>query len=338
MYIGFRSAVSILMKSVLLVSLFLWMFIGGCSLQPERDNPLDPNSDHYQPGGVLQGRVTMLNGSTPIAGVAITLSPKGITVHSDSAGYYRFSALKEGDYTLSLTHQGYASSTNSLNLGPAESKTRNFSLNALPVFDSVSVSSQRLQLTAAPNERIYRLKIYAEITDPDGEGDLTDSANVQWLQNQTAKLARQAGVSYYSVILDSTRFPAYKIENMLGVQMTALVSDKHNATVLSQLFQLVRVINSFVGAISPSGTTSSIPTFSWNSAKQPTLEFDEHFYRLQVYDDLNPEQVIYEAVVTDTLHQMAGDSLEPGSYSWRVQVEDFFGDFSRSQRVYFTVQ
>lgn len=334
--------IRVIYSSLFLSSLFAFGFIfGGCSFDAERDNPLDPKSDNYQPSARLEGNVTMLNDSIPIAGAAVTLYPDSITLYTGQNGHYSIDRLEAGDYTVALEHPNFFSMSCSVKIFPGQTNTQNFNMNALPSFDSVSITSQRYIFNSFL-EYFYKLKVFANISDPDG--GLRDSAVVVWSGGYSANLSRQPGTSFYIVLLDTNNFIGSEVENMLGIQFIVQATDISGGTAQSNPFQLVRIIKSIIRPHRPSGTSSGNPTFEWSRALSPPIEFDDYIYRLFVYNETQPEMVRYEAVidsVTDTIaitYVMNDDTLDAGSYSWRVQVEDSFGNFSRCEKAYFDVQ
>ncbi len=324
------------------IPIVLLLLLCGCSFDAERDNPLDPQSNNYRPEASLYGRITMLDGNTPIVGALVSLSPDSIIIYSGDDGFYRFDCLEGGNYTLSLQHQDFASNFHLLRIYHAQDHLRNFTMNALPRFDSLSVATQRFLINSLAHF-YFKLEVFASISDPDGITDLSDSATVFWHDSASAILSKESGTSNYVAILDSNYFPGNKVENMLGVQMRVEVEDINGAKMQSQPIQLVRLINSYIRPFSPGGTASGNPTFLWSRAQDPPLGFDDYFYRLLVFRTTEPEQTRYETIVfnqidNNIIYLLEDDTLQTGGYFWQVQVEDFFGDFSRCESMYFNVQ
>jgi hypothetical protein len=322
---------------VLVVSAF-FLLIYSCSFDAERENPFDPDSPHYSPGASVKGAVTRMNSSTPIYEVSISIEPGSIEVASASDGSYQITGLEAGSYMFTLEHQQYALHTETIYIGPAQAVTKNFSLNAHPMFDSVSITSQRIQENAI-QDHFYRLKIFCAVTDPDGQADLGDFAYALWSSGEEP-LEKQAGTTQYSTELDSTHFPEFEVENMLGVTFTARVTDAQGDTVYSSPFQVPRIIDNNVNCLSPIGTTSDRnPTFAWYV--MPFIQFEGYSFRLKVYRRAE-EQLRYETVLSDSSniinYRVEDDTLEVGDYYWHVQVEDIYGDYSRSERINFDIQ
>lgn len=64
----------------------------------------------------LKGRVVDFETSAPLAGASVKLSGAARSVVSDSKGYYTFSEIQSGDYTLEVTYIGYSSFTEPVRL------------------------------------------------------------------------------------------------------------------------------------------------------------------------------------------------------------------------------
>ena len=141
-----------------------WIVIGpwGCEWTPERDNPLDPNSNSFNP--VLTGEVTNL-ANAPVSQAIVTLHPEGDAAVTGDDGVYRFEGVDLGEYTLTVQKTDHVGDTVGVNIISGGTVVQDFQINALPVFDSVSVTSHYIEQLPVYN---IHINITAKITDSDG--------------------------------------------------------------------------------------------------------------------------------------------------------------------------
>jgi YD repeat-containing protein len=88
----------------------------------------------YQPGSA-SGRVTQIDGITPLVGAAVTVyvgpSQKGST-NTNATGDYLISGLRPGSYTVQAANVGYTTREQSAAVTESAATTTNFSLNGAP--------------------------------------------------------------------------------------------------------------------------------------------------------------------------------------------------------------
>ena len=102
----------------------------------------------------LQGIIRDSSGH-PVAGVTVSLQAKDaetLTVRTDSAGAYRFRAVRQGDYTLRAEMVGYRNaSVAAFNLARSEFKTLDLILEAAETYEPLSSSAQAPQFFDEPH-------------------------------------------------------------------------------------------------------------------------------------------------------------------------------------------
>lgn len=107
---------------------------GGTAMVDFRMVPLDST-------GSLSGLVSDAESSLAIVGATLVLTPGAQTVITEADGHYQFSGLNPGVYSISLSAEGYEDAESELLQVLARSDTtQNFSLVALPVYDSTCVA------------------------------------------------------------------------------------------------------------------------------------------------------------------------------------------------------
>src|SRR5271155_3512664 len=146
-----------------------------------------------EPSGasILQGLVRDA-ANHPVAGVTVCLQAKDgrtLTVHTDSAGVYRFSAVRQGVYTLRAEMTGYGDATfNSLSIGQKESRTIDLTL------DSPKASTPQTSSAGQPeffDEPHFTVAGVTDTTSLGGHGSDTIVRNREALAQATVLLKKE---------------------------------------------------------------------------------------------------------------------------------------------------
>ena len=87
--------------------LLILLLLNGCIDDAPRDNPLDPESDSYVAGGVLNGRMMIANQPSGLSGATVWNEHAAIAVTTDSAGYFVFHNLSAGTHRFITLKQNY---------------------------------------------------------------------------------------------------------------------------------------------------------------------------------------------------------------------------------------
>lgn len=353
-----------LKKISIIFPVVLFILVIGCSLNAERDNPLDPESPNYNPtGGILTGKITRIDTTKALSGVIVMLNPGNHIDYTDNSGEYYFTDLNADTYSIELNLEGYSADIIDIIIANSGTSVQNFTMNALPRFDSVSVTSQRIREFSETNEHYYQLQLYAIVVDSDGVFELEDKVYANWGYDGNEEidtLAREFNLSsfasIYRTILSENSFPENDVENMLNVGFTLHTSDINNDTIWSNSVELPYIISYNVLSGDPDlekGTqfVYGKPTFNWTMPTQNEMNYNYH-YRFLIYE-WSPTQKIFELVLYDTssvleiqlseiyyMYQVdvPDDSLDVGHYFWTIQIEDNFGSFTRSNDKEFFVQ
>ena len=96
-------------------------------------------TDVAPPAYAVSGMV-LLDGSTALAGVQLTLTPGGATAMTDMAGAYSFSSVAAGSYTVTPSLAGYnfTPASKSVTVTSADVSGVDFSASAIPQTFSIS--------------------------------------------------------------------------------------------------------------------------------------------------------------------------------------------------------
>lgn len=104
--------------------------ISGCS---KDDNPVTSTTK-----GTISGKITDQTSGSAISGASISTQPATTTVTSDNVGNYIISDVEAGSYSLTVTMNGYVSSTSNVNVMADQNSVLNISLAPTPIPDPVA--------------------------------------------------------------------------------------------------------------------------------------------------------------------------------------------------------
>jgi hypothetical protein len=148
--------------------------------------------------------------------------------------------------------------------------------------------------------------------------------------------------------LDSNYFPQDDIQNSIGSVFNILMVDKYGDSTTTNPVTLRRIIDLVLQSRYPSqnwgyGTVSSgIVTFKW-APLDSMVYFDFHYrFKLFYYlsgalrNDMileeNSPGLVFDSLVTRYyFYTIPNDSLADNSYYWTMQLEDIYGNFTRSE-------
>jgi hypothetical protein len=337
--------------SILKALPLIWLSIFiGCSFDAQRDNPLDPDANGGNSYASLGGKVTRVNTNIGIEGVSIFLNPGSMGTLSGVDGDYSFQNLSAGNYNITLQHPDYKEVSSAISLSSGQSLEKNFQMNAFPVFDSISVTSQKIVYDYMGGIYDAFVYLYAKIHDIDGSSDLDNCQLLSfWEGNIDTLLANSNFV--FNTILDSSEFPNNDIYNILGIMFNFRIIDKYGDSISSTPAQLRRIISYTMKPFSPDLTTPVLtgnPQFTWE-IPDSSLIFD-YRYRLKVFyslsDSLRYEKVLYDSsqeitivpILNEVSYSLQDDTLEENYYYWTIQLEDLYGDFTLSDDLEFYIQ
>ena len=326
--------------------------LSGCFDDVARDNPLDPQSDNYQPVGALTGVITNRTLES-ISAVSVKVESLGSAssvlyqVETDVSGTYLLEGLPAGEYTLSVEKEGYASQTESLMVEVRETLNRGFVLNGLPFLDRFSARSRHINRVWPPPLDFFALEFSAKADDTDGILDI----DALWVEMpsigfvDTLEFSGSPG-EYDSIVLGE-EVPLSNIHNIIGEQIFFNVSDRFGQVIHSEPVQIARVIMDVPNAISPQGGTveqEAQPILVWACQEISfmytyTIEVirTDNVVRntVTVIENLEPDMVCNGQ---DQASIQVDVGLMQGEYLWTVSIEDNFGNTSRSREAGFAVR
>lgn len=149
---------------------------------------LGASTSAYAQSAAITGRVTDARGETSLKGAVITIVELGRTTASDEQGFYRFSGLADGTYTLRVQYIGAEPAQETVILGEDEVVSRDLAVGENTArLDNVLVVGQAAGQAAALNRQRAATNI-VNVVSSDAIGQLPD-------QNVTEALQRVPGIS-----------------------------------------------------------------------------------------------------------------------------------------------
>jgi len=187
-----------------------------------QEQPVQAQSQDQAGSAILQGSVLDSSGR-PIAAASVYLQKDGaqtLTVHTDSEGRYRFSALGNGVYNLRAEMAGYVvASFGPCAVGPKETKRVDLTLqpstvstpeNSSPGTSSGTSEAEKLQYFDEPK---FIVAAVTEAMNPGGHGSNATLRTTEALAKETASLEN----------------PAAKTESSSGMSTPSLSTPKEES-------------------------------------------------------------------------------------------------------------
>jgi hypothetical protein len=327
-----------IVKASLAAVALCWICVGAlsCDWTPERDNPLDPAGNNYQPPpkGAISGVVQNLTGLANLSDVMVTLTEDGRSQLTAGNGAYSFEDVPDGSHWVRVEKDGYASDSAQVATITGEIAVHNFRINELPIFDSVNVSSRVVaHLPGAPT---LTVELYANIVDRDGD---SLSIVVLFIGDTLATYGKRP-TGLFTQTYGSSYFPN-GISQLEGLPFVLVAEDTVGGVRVSDPRYIFRYLDAPILTSPISGSTvGPTPTLVWNFG---TVEFP-YVQNVRVYDDSNVlhwdslmiASGVTQVTVTDSLDPTGGGGIV--SYYWKTEVVDQFGNTSVSANSTFFVQ
>jgi|GEM_PF-1609621 len=338
------------MKKIIL--LFLagsFLLTLSCSFDADRDNPIDPNSNVYFNPASVTGVVLRKSGS-PISNVEASLSPGNHISVTNNNGQFFLYNITAGPKTIKIEHPDYDYIEMDIFLNTGVEFDTVFTLDAKPVIDSASVTSQNILIDPQLYEYDSQVYIYANIFDPDGSTEM-DSSEIKVSYFDNLITLNNISGSIYEYTIDEDDFPGGMIDSLLNVPFTLFVIDPGSDTTWSNPLYINAVLAFRIFLSKPiPGTVfyTGNPYFEWNYSEYNNT----YFYHKQILSIRNefPSYLVYEKALYDTTEHyyenifteiaydtLLDDTLNPGRYTWTIRFANLFGDFVQSDEAVFEI-
>jgi len=314
-------------------------FLSGCLSSADRENPIDPQSDKFQNVGTLAGQTfSFFAPFRPVPDVEVRLSPGSMITFSDQDGRFVFGDVTPGKYRIKASKSGFAPAEDSISIEFLQTVPHQFNLDALPLFDSVSVRSRHIRNTF-PTPDIFFLEVSANVDDPDGKNDIALVELQMPALGFADTLQATATLGKFMSVIFASQLPTSQLEGVLGRPFFLTASDGEGASTESEATFLPRIISQAPQPDSPNGfvlLNDPNPVLNWTGSDLP-FEFT---YRVEVVrTDLGVETSIWTRsnLTQQTTSVRVDLALAPGIYLWTVAVVDVFDNWSESVQASFRI-
>jgi len=322
------------------IALGIMLVFSACSDAP-RDNPLDPLSPRYQSNAMVSGTVYVLVQNTPVIQARVTCLENGLSVVTDSNGYYQFNKLDAGSLTFVCSKEGFVSDTQKTVLQAETPQQISFGLNGYPIVVSQNILTRKIdQYYPSPQ---YFVDVSASVSDPNGIQDI-DSV---WFVVDSIQypMAYSTATNMYQAEIYKYSFPTNTIQWLVGQPLTIVSMSRSNARSAGAPFYVARIIEEEATPIYPSSlnndTTGSTPLLKWSP---PDVTFSYSYILIISLVSSGVEEVVWTyaglSSQSEELQFPSDNStqpLQPGNYVWTISVVDQFGNYSRSKESAFVV-
>ena len=247
---------------------------------------------------------------------------------TDINGDYTILAdVSPGQYTLLCEAAGFGPDSIVLPLGEDVSITADFKLNALPQFQSISITSLHEASFIPPDD--YFLDISARVAD----GEVNGGIRSVWFEIQsrlvedTLRFLPQE--QRYFKRLRPNQLNVSTLEELIGLPIILYAEDINGAIVASEERFMTRVINTTPITSAPNGSATIPFNFEW---QQPAVSY-EFNYQVEIFLNLNialPPEDIITSIPSERTSFTYNQPLPSGDYFWVLYINDSFGNRSRS--------
>lgn len=271
----------------------------------------------------------------------MTLLPDFIATRTDANGEFRFrERVPAGSYTLRCQAEGFNPDSVTFSVSNEQNYTHTFQLNALPRFESISVTSRHEALFFPPDNAF--LDLNATASDPDGPTHIS----MVWCVLESTGLAD----TLQSIPAEQRWFsrvpPQFlggnTIQELIGQPFTFYVRDTDGAVVSSRGHLFSRFIEDTPRPLAPRGNISIPFTFRWADADTLDAILYPFTYAIEIYENvpiaLPPVEHIDNIPPDQTTWLYSNTGLPAGDYYWVLYLVDSFGNRSRSLQVPLTIQ
>lgn len=325
-------------KSILTFVVF-YLFLSGCLDSPERRNPLDPSAGNFENVGKLSGSVlSFYTPFTALPEVEIRVEPGPLVTKTDGQGRFQLDRVPTGWYHVSVSKEGFAPVSDSVQVKLGETVHVQMNLDALPGFTSVSVASGHISRWWPQND-LFLLEVSARVDDPDGINDI-EVVRVHIPDLSFADtLVVMATPGDFTKAIRESNLPQGNLQALLGLPIFFEAHDKagfQNSTESNSLARIIAPTPVFESPAVGATLNNPTPTLTWMSVNLP---FD-FTYRVEVFRvDFNITNLVWSVsgIEPSLTSVTVSDPLPPGAYFWTVSVVDDFGNWSRSKESAFDI-
>ena len=312
------------------------VFLSACLEDVSRDNPLDPASSTANMQ--ITGQVlTFYHPREAIAQATILIEPLDLVVLTDNNGFFRFTDLQPGSYTVICSAEGYHTDSAQVNLSGSFEHT--FLLDGLPQFERISLTAHH-RSRWFPREEVYFIELEAEVRDPDGVGDIHSVVCHIPSINFSDTLQPEIEAGKFSSSLFDSDIPVESVHQLIGRQIYFVVEDDFQTQTVSEAKFLTRIIEQFPILLSP---------VELNPVETPTIDFQWERVSVPYPAELRIEifhinlgiafkTVEINGIPIESRNYTYSHDLDAGDYFWTLNIVDEFGNTSGSREGTFQIK
>ena len=304
------------------------------SCDAPRENPLDPNSSDNLLGTISGTVQTFSLPYTPIKDVEVLWKPGNILVYTDASGNFTIPNVKRENGSLIIRKEGYHNDTVQIDWAGNQKVSEQINLNKIPELDSLTIYSS-ITNTLSPPSTMSEVVIQTKISDVDNDIDTVFVVNDNL--GMVKAMDFDIGSKTFQALLSLGDLNITDLEQAVGLEFDFRIRDILGEIYLLKGSTLKRVIKDQVTGLQPSNeqVVTTLPVkLSWNSY---TAGFDFH-YNIEIYTNDGSQLVKSINDISSDSTFKTIDSLDSGSYWWRIWVIDQFNDVNKSFPATFSLQ
>lgn len=295
----------------------------GCISDAPRDNPLDPAQ-----GIRVSGKVERYYNNSGIPNAMIRLQPGNFSALAAADGSFAIDHIPAGNYTLSAGATGFRG--DSLTLELRQSAAANFKLDALPLFRSISLTTQHISTFIAPRDSFF-VTMTAAADDPDNRSDVkTVWYHIPGYDYADTLFEASPQEKIFTGELDIGRLGLASIHELIGKPFVFYVEDLPGAVSASEAVYISRIIAETPRGLAPINAAVTPPfQLHWQPLALP-YPFTFHIEIKKVNFTFLTLAGEIRDIPPGSVSATFSGSLQPGEYIWLLYVVDEFGNRSRS--------
>ena len=322
-------------KKLMIILLACSWFI--CQCNPERDNPLDPESPYYRQQGYLTGVVhSIYSENSRLPDIAISCVELNLQTRTNANGVFTFPPLPQGNYLLIAAHSDFEPDTLNVIVVAGDTNQVSFSLDGLPVFNNLKVYSSFVDHWFPGS--VYQLHCEARVSDVDGPTDL-DSVFIEIPEfSLEYELTFNFNTERFERVIVQDELSDLTIHQMLGFPIYFRAVDKLKNDRQSLPLYVARIIEETPVPESPEyfEEVGTQPRVSWLSPDYSyPVTYDVEIYYL--FNNISSLLWKLGQISPESSSVQVDDPLPDGDYYWSIAVVDQQGNSGRSKEARFIV-
>ncbi|MCB2211751.1 hypothetical protein KQI52_06525 [bacterium] len=325
-------------------TLAVFLVSAGCLMEPDRNNPADPNSPEYNDDGMIRFEVYDRD-NQPLENASVRLQGYDNAQFTNENGIAMFE-IAHDEVFYTVDRAGYVPKSNQVLVQARKTTTEEIRLNGEPFIDSVRVNTTMKEDVAGTFQYGYQCRVY--VGDYDSIEDLTELRYYPPEANSPKSVIAEPEIFIDEVVSDTSK----DLINLIGQEFRFVLYDEESdtaevrETLNTHLFY--KWLASDMVPIGPHEYEIGNMEFTWANNTSPRhLLYAPNKYRLQIYQRQNSiSSFIDTTVVFDfsyaqstadfTILITQEDGFTDGqTHWWQLTMYDLSGNLVRSPRLEF---